>query len=107
MVEAETTAIYSQLAESPHRPLIRVPLGHEEKSYQVQNTEDGQEEEEVMEVTTIQIVRYPSRLPTSSTHICNYGHKQWAQVISKGHSGERESRAEAPHGVRSLLIEEL
>lgn len=95
------------LAESPHCSLVCIPLGHNEKGKQVENTEDSQEEEEVVKVAIIQIVRYPPVLPTSATHIRHDGHKHRAQVISQGYRCERQCRAEAPHGIWRLLIEKF
>jgi len=61
----------------------------------------------VVQVTSIQIIRYPSWALPYYGHPSNEGDDGWAQVITKSSGEQCECRQHALHGVWRLTVEEF
>lgn len=94
-------------AKCPKGYFIFIHPGHPKKHTQVHHTQHSQKPEEIMQLPIVQIIRQPPRPSISSTRLRDNSHKQGTQVLAKRHRQKRESRADAPHSIRSLLVEEL
>jgi len=62
--------------------LVGIPLWNPEIRSEVQEAENCQEPVEVIKMAPIQIIRDPTKLPTSRCNFSYNGNKQSAQVIS-------------------------
>jgi hypothetical protein len=90
-----------------HRPLVSVPLGHKKIEPQVHRTQHGQKPEKIVKIAIIQVFRYPSRPAMPCAEARDDINEQRAQIASQRGRCERQSRAQAPHGIRRLLVKEL
>ncbi|CAN1303814.1 hypothetical protein LINPERPRIM_LOCUS25982 [Linum perenne] len=58
-------------------------------------------------MTSIQVIRNPPKFPIFSCHLGHHHHKQSAQVVTQSYRRQCQSRAQAPHCIRSLIVEKL
>lgn len=90
------------------RFLTSIPPSHHDINTQINQTQQPQNPKETIKPTIIQILRNPTTTLISTTRqLTHHLNQHWAQIIPERRRRQRKRRAQASHGVRSLLVEEL
>ena len=88
-------------------PFVGVQASDRDVEDAVEHAQDGQQQEEVVEVAPVEVVGDPSHLPILGGDFRDDGHQHGAQIAPQRNRGERQRAHQAAHGVRRLVVEKL